>query len=942
MENSFLPGSLIEARGRIWVVQSGSSAEWLKLRPIGGADDEITELSPKLEEDFHPIKEALFPLPNPELVGNFQGAQILFKALQFQLRQGAGPFRSFGSIAVAPHSYQMVPLLMAMKQQTVRLLIADDVGVGKTIEAGLILRELYERGEIENFAILCPPHLVDQWVNELKTRFNFNTKPLTAITAKRLESQVPPGQTLLSIFPFLVISLDYVKTDKHRATFFAMNFRCIVVDEAHTCTQTDTGRQLRFETLQKLSEDSERHMLFLTATPHSGKDDAFYNLLSLLDKKFLGLKNLTKNDNPLRKELAEQFVQRRRKDIQEWNVDENEAKVGFPRRMTAEVTYELSRSWNEFLAEVLDYCRSKIAASQDKNSLIWYSVLTLFRCISSSPGAARQALENRMSTLGNQEEKLDETDFEGISTQEENPVINLGEDPQLDSLLNKVKELVALEGEDKKLKKVTSHVEALLKDGFNPVVFCRYIATAKYVAEKLKDHPFFSKEILSNRLVIECITGELVPDERRTRIDGMDTAESRILVATDCLSEGINLQKNFNAVVHYDLAWNPTRHEQREGRVDRFGQSSKEVRCSMVYGTNNPIDGMVYKVILQKSNSIKSSLGVVVPIPEKESAVNKALVMATLFKAPSKSQYVQQELPFEEGLFQDPAGAKYIDSVKTAWEDALEKAKKTRTIFSQKSIHPEHVAEIWVEQQAVLGTHDDLEKFCRSASKILGCQLEPVSNKNKTFRIPLNTLRVPSLRERFADEDIDERSEINFTELHRTSNFVNILCEGVVEQALLNNRVLASPLVSRSAVAEIAGVEEIISIFLLRLRYQMILKYNNKVVRNLMCEEILPVGVKGIKNPSWLDDENVKEFLKYEPKGNFSSSFAVKKIQKALDLFKKLQDNINSYAKERSQKLCKEHQSVKQFTKDGAVAEVTPCLPVDLMGVFVLLPKEED
>ena len=114
---------------------------------------------------------------------------------------------------------------------------------------------------------------------------------------------------------------------------------------------------------------------------------------------------------------------------------------------------------------------------------------------------------------------------------------------------------------------------------------------------------------------IEAITGELTPEERRERVEDMAETDSRILVATDCLSEGINLQHLFTAVVHYDLAWNPTRHEQREGRVDRFGQQAPEVRCTMLYGQDNPIDGFVLKVILRKGEAIQKELGVMVPLP---------------------------------------------------------------------------------------------------------------------------------------------------------------------------------------------------------------------------------------------------------------------------------------------------------------------------------------
>jgi len=146
LEHDFLPGNLVRARGREWVVQTDSRRDWLRLRPLGGAEDETIALIPELE--LRPVQHATFELPDPALAGNHAAAVLLRDALRLTLRAGAGPFRSFGNIAVEPRGYQLVPLLMALRLTTVRLLIADDVGVGKTIEAGLIARELMDRGEV--------------------------------------------------------------------------------------------------------------------------------------------------------------------------------------------------------------------------------------------------------------------------------------------------------------------------------------------------------------------------------------------------------------------------------------------------------------------------------------------------------------------------------------------------------------------------------------------------------------------------------------------------------------------------------------------------------------------------------------------------------------------------------------------------------------------------
>jgi hypothetical protein len=143
IEHDFMPGNLVRARGREWVVQSDSRRDWLRLRPLGGADDDSIALIPELE--LQEIAPATFPWPEPERAGNHAAALLLRDALRLKLRAGGGPFRSFGNIAIEPRAYQLVPLLMALRLSTVRLLIADDVGVGKTIEAGMIAHELMDR-----------------------------------------------------------------------------------------------------------------------------------------------------------------------------------------------------------------------------------------------------------------------------------------------------------------------------------------------------------------------------------------------------------------------------------------------------------------------------------------------------------------------------------------------------------------------------------------------------------------------------------------------------------------------------------------------------------------------------------------------------------------------------------------------------------------------------
>ena len=377
----YAPGSLVRARGREWIVLPGSTGQVLRLRPLSGSEEDVALLDTRLEPGLEP---ALFPPPAPDPQAGQEAALLLRDALLMSLRRGAGPFRSFGNLALEPRAYQLVPLLMALRLETVRLLIADDVGIGKTIEAGLIARELYDRGEVTRFAVLCPPHLVDQWVRELDDRFNIKAIAVTATSAARLERGLPVNESIFGVHAFTVVSLDYIKSEQRRHDFVRACPEFVIVDEAHTCTNTGRDRHLRYELLRDLAADSFRHMVLLTATPHSGDEEAFYHLLGLLDPEFGRLPELPEGQRErLRERLARHFVQRRRPDIDEWM----DARI-FPRKETAELTYRLRGAYDAFFDAVLAYCADVTESARGderRRRLTFWGMLALMRCVSSSP-----------------------------------------------------------------------------------------------------------------------------------------------------------------------------------------------------------------------------------------------------------------------------------------------------------------------------------------------------------------------------------------------------------------------------------------------------------------------------------------------------------------------------------------------------------------------------
>lgn len=911
-----MPGNLVHARGREWVVQNESTESWLKLRPLGGTDDDIISLIPKLE--FDPVKPATFPWPDPEQPGNHSAALLLRDALRLKLRTGSGPFRSFGNIAVEPRAYQLVPLLMALRLSTIRLLIADDVGIGKTIEAGLIVRELMDRGEISKLAVLCPPHLVEQWQSELEQRFNLPSVALTSASASRIERNIPHGVPLFEHHPIVVVSLDYIKSERHREHFLAIAPDCIVVDEAHTCASSGQGKQLRFELLQRLSSDESRHLILLTATPHSGDETAFYNLISLLNPEFVQLQNISSASHPLRQELARHFVQRRRKDIVEWQAETQDGK-GFPKRMKSEVTYKLTGDWGAFFDAVQDYCRTlaeQAEAEQEQGAkLMWYATLALLRCVASSPAAAIKALSNRLeaSMIETElaEDRIHDGEADDLSGSDLEPPGQL-ENEQLQYLITEANRISGKKG-DPKLAALIRHLESLVDEGYQPVVFCRYVATAHYVAEQLRQH--FKK------VLVEAVTGEQPPEERRDKVETMEENDQRILVATDCLSEGINLQHLFTAVIHYDLAWNPTRHEQREGRVDRFGQQSPEVRCTMLYGEDNPVDGFILNVILRKGEAIQKELGVLVPMPEDEARINQALIKAALMK---RSESRSPQLGFDFGLAELE-----LKPLQTQWKDALEKAKANRTVFAQRRIRPEEVLPEWHKQQQALGSQQDIQRFIESATRRFNAPLEKVRNKWK-----LSPQYLPeALRGRMADEGIDKPTLIDLEELHRSHPIVTILADQVIEESLQGSTQIAA----RCAVAETNDVDTVTTLYLLRLRHQ--LEYvRRREPFQLMAEETLTLAVKGRTNPVWITGTEVSELLNCEPVGNLPKELITRELNQAIAFMQQHQSKLEEIAVQRSQALLEDHQRVREAARDVGQYNVRPCLPVDVIGVYVLLP----
>jgi SNF2 family DNA or RNA helicase len=215
-----------------------------------------------------PVEPATFQLPDSGRAGDHRSGRLLRDALRLGFRSSAGPFRSFARLGVEPRPYQLVPLLLALKLDPVRLLIADDVGIGKTVEAGLIVRELIDRGEVRRFAVLCPPQIAEQWQAELHAKFHLDAELVLPGTVSRLERACRMNQSVFDRFPYVIVSTDFIKADRRRDDFVRDCPELVVVDEAHTCARAGDGRgarHQRHQLVRQLAGDKDRHVLLVTA-----------------------------------------------------------------------------------------------------------------------------------------------------------------------------------------------------------------------------------------------------------------------------------------------------------------------------------------------------------------------------------------------------------------------------------------------------------------------------------------------------------------------------------------------------------------------------------------------------------------------------------------------------------------------------------------------------
>ena len=551
-----------------------------------------------------------------DLSSNPESVFFVIEATRFKYASLFDPLLAMNVSKIDPLPFQIEAVYgYVLKQPHIRFLIADDPGAGKTIMAGLILKELKLRGLAKRILIVVPGHLRDQWRRELKEKFDEKFVVLDRNTFNAHYGENPWEKN-----DQIITSIDFAKQDEILASLSSVHWDIVIVDEAHKMSAYKYGEKTqktqRFRLGEALSRNSN-HLIFLTATPHKGDPENFRLFLDLLIPGFFATnemveESLKNKDNPL-------FIRRLKEDLKDF-----EGKPIFTRRFPVTIKFHLSEAEKELYNEVSRYVLEQYnkAIQSDKKRNVAFALMILQRRMASSTYALLKSLERRKEKLerilkGEEKQKEISIDYEEIEDLEEKErwekeeeweSLTLAKDPEelkheietLSNLIEKTQQVINYEGEVK-LKELKKAIEEGFKKinemNGNPkiLIFTESRDTLEYLVKKIRTWGY----------KVNYIHGGMGIDER-IKAEKIFRDETEVMVATEAAGEGINLQF-CHIMINYDIPWNPNRLEQRMGRIHRYGQQKDVYIFNLV--AKDTREGKVLAKLFDKLEEIKNKLG---------------------------------------------------------------------------------------------------------------------------------------------------------------------------------------------------------------------------------------------------------------------------------------------------------------------------------------------
>ena len=925
LPSNIQPGSVVQNRNRLWRVDA-MDGNVVTATPLDGSTGDKHRFYTPVEN----ITEGSLEPPDPEKLGNPEFQRLLNRAYRLSMLHGTAPLVSLQRSRVIPTPYQLTPVVMALDMPRVRMLLADDVGLGKTIEAGLITSELIARNKADRILIITPANLREQWREAFNYFFHIDADIISRRHRKAMEKEIPPGTSPWGHFSKLIVSIDYAKQNGVRHEILDQEWDLVIIDEAHQAAKphesspNESLDMQRWDFATEITDHAE-HCLLLSATPHNGYTDSFASLLRMLDVDAV---SGPRHDPTIHREVARKHVvQRRRDDVKQWFKD-SDGDSPFPERDQDEVrvtpteyekeTYDAVREYGELLMS------SAQRSSSKSQTLARWSVIHFLKRALSSPAALRESLKNRQDKLQDRLADLDEEHEQAVI--EETAGISesmaqanaLDDDPGEEYSEEEVGERVervvtgdkaAIERELEELEKVLSKAERITKtrdaklqkllnetlpNRFQyprVIIFTKYVDTLEYLEKHIKESQSDETEVFT-------LHGSLNEAQRKERFQEFENSTRGVLIATDVISQGVNLQHAANQIIHAELPWNPNRLEQRNGRIDRYGQKNDEVVIRTMV-VEDQMDAAILEKLVQKANNIRQEYGFSPPYFGDDEGILEIL------RSEGIDAGVPQATLEEFGNGSDPSEQ---ESASVFDDDTLDRIK-SESFYGHTEVGLQEVQKRQEETHQRIGGQGTLEEFVKSALNLFNCPYDMNVRGHLDIEITADRLQGPDIEREYNDVTFDpnEASQSSDTEMFDVAHpLVQRLIEAVKETALTDE-----DRYGRTATRGSTEATEPTAVYTVLVRYVADTDPDPTIM-----EELVQVGLP-VYGSEPLEQEAVEALENSEAKSAQRSQIEKVDDLKAAIGHEAFEDAVQTHAAERRDKIVEQRTQMREQLEES-------------------------
>ncbi|MEQ8221920.1 MAG: DEAD/DEAH box helicase, partial [Candidatus Eremiobacterota bacterium] len=582
------PGSRVLIRDEEWIVRRiDTTSTGGKALSVTGLSELVKDKESIFLTDIDKDIQVIKPedtVPVPDSSPRYIQSRLYIESLLRQTPPRDNKLYISQYSAIDNNSYQFDPAIETLKHPRQRILLADGVGLGKTIEVGIILTELIKRGKGKRILVAVVKSMLTQFQKELWARFTIPLVRLDSAGIQRIRSIIPSSANPFYYYDKTIISIDTLKQDATYRTYLENSYwDIIVIDECHNVAIRGTNKKSQRSRLAELLSKKSDTLILASATPHDGKAGSFASLMNMLDPTAIA-----NPSNYTKEEIKGLFFRRFKKDIQA------QVQMSFKDRKPAvKISSKATEEEERVFKCITELEFEKIDTHRHEGSHLFKTILT--KSIFSSPSACLDTVKNRIKRLEKENNHVFEKDKEKLK--------------ELEELVRKIT--------PDKFSKYQKLLNIMKVDGLNwtgkdskdrLIIFTERIETLRFLKENL------SKDLALEEKEIVMFHGGLSDTDQQEIVDNFGKLKSpvKLLLASDVASEGINLHFYSHKMIHFDIPWSLMTFQQRNGRIDRYGQEREPLIYYLVTESENPAikgDTRILEILVEKEEQAVKNIG---------------------------------------------------------------------------------------------------------------------------------------------------------------------------------------------------------------------------------------------------------------------------------------------------------------------------------------------